>query len=74
MLMKTLACGYCTGRYPSIWRPVFEKEADQGSYTTLFFKLTNYEAMKTAEDSEMDSMSYLDNVDKVLSHFRTQDE
>jgi hypothetical protein len=34
--MKPLACGYRTGRYPSIWRPVFEKEADQGSYTTLF--------------------------------------
>jgi hypothetical protein len=30
--------------------------------------------MKNDEDSEMDSLNSLDNVDKVLPHFRTQDE
>jgi hypothetical protein len=39
MIMKPLTCGCCTGRYPSIWCPVFEKEAEQRSYTTLLLKL-----------------------------------
>jgi hypothetical protein len=74
MIMKSLACGYCTGRYPSIWCPVFEKEAEQRSYFTLFSPVddceTEREGMKNDEDGEMDSRSSLDNVDKVLPHFR----
>jgi hypothetical protein len=74
MIMKPLACGYGAERYPSIWCPVFEKEAEQRSYSTLFSQVDNCEAMKNDEDNEMDSMSSLDNVDKVFPHFQTQDE
>jgi hypothetical protein len=72
--MKPLACGYCTGRYTSIRCLVFEKEAEQLSYTTLFSQVDNCEATKNDENSEMDSLSSLDNADKVLTHFRNQDE
>jgi hypothetical protein len=78
MIMKSPACNYCTGRYPSIRCPVVEKEAEQRSYNTLFSQVDNCETereqMKNDEDSEMGSLSSLDNVDQVLPLFRTQDE